>query len=347
MASQDRKKKNSILLFAAAFAGVMVLMFIANYRSALEYELRSPETGVKKFSTYGNQLIAISPNNDIYTFDWDSLSLGPKTGGVNAQKAAAMSGDRLLWIPQGMDNTLTVSNLKGDKELSRLSLDLDKKCKLLQTSQNGRYAVMALAVEGPGKQIQLATIASELTSIDPVETKSMEEGLKLYDIGISNDGTTVAAVGGNDKGYLLVAGTNSSQIRWEQYVEDCNELNKVVISPDGQMVYASESGRWVYVFDTSTKKLVKRLEIDKYKTPENNPQTITCITLSCDGRLLAAVSSPISQVWIWDSRTGEKVVTMKTGQFATSSIVFSPDSSLLAAADYTLNPINVWRISEK
>jgi WD40 repeat protein len=175
----------------------------------------------------------------------------------------------------------------------------------------------------------------------------LDEGLKLNDIGISNDGAIIAAVGGNDRGYLLVAGANNSQIRWEQHIDDCNELNKVVISPDGQTVYASEPGRRVYVFDISTKKIVKRLEIEKYKTPENNPQTITCITLSCDGRLLAAVSSPISKVWIWGAKTGEKVAIMKTGQFATSSIVFSLDSSLLAAADYTLNPINVWRISDK
>ncbi len=346
MAKQDNKKKSPIALFLLAFIAVVILMIIANYRSALVQKLRSPESGVKKLTTYRKQLIAISPNNDIYTWDWDDLYKGPQIGSVIAQKAVAMSDDHLIWIPPNIGDVLVVGNLKGDKELSRLSLGLDQKCKLLQASQNGKYAVAALAIGGPDRQIQLAAVAPELTSISIVETKTTEEGLKLNDIGISNDGTLIAAVGGNDKGYLFVAGANDKQLHWEHYVEDCNELNKVVISPDGQTVYASESGRRVYVFDISAKKLIKRLEMDKYKTPAKNPQTITCMALSPDGHLLAAVSSPMPRAWIWDAKTGEKIATLRIGNFPISSIAFSPDSSLLAEAISANRPIKVWRISK-
>ncbi len=346
MAMRNNKKKHPIALFLLAFAAVIILMFISKYRSALVQELSSPEGGVKKLSTYGKQLIAISPDNEVYNWSWDVLSNGPQTGSINAQKVVAMSGDRFLWIPSGIDNYLIVGKLKGNEELGRLSLGPDKKCKLLQASQNGNYAAAAFAIEGPGKQIQLAVIVPELTIIRPVETKTMEEGLRLNDIDISNDGALIAAVGGNDKGYLLVADVNDKQLLWEHYVEDCTELNKVVISPDGGTVYASESGRRVYVFDISGKKLVRKLEMDKYKTPANNPQTISCITVSSDGHLLAAASLPSSRLWIWDAQTGEKIVTMKAGHFATSSIVFSPDSILLAEADLTKSPVKVWRISK-
>ena len=346
MAMQNNKRKHPIALFLLAFAVVVILMFIANYRSALMQELSSPEGGVKKLSTYGKQLIAISPNNEIYNWNWDVLSNGPQIGSVNTQRAVVMSDDRILWIPSGIDNYIIIGKLKGNEELSRLSLGLDKKCKLLQASQNGNYAAAAFAIEGPGKQIQLASIVPELTIIRPVETKTMEEGMKLNDIGISNDGALIAAAGGNDKGYLLVADVNDKQLLWEYYAEDCNELNKVVISPDGRTIYASESGRRVYVFDISSKKLVRKLEMDKYETPPNNPQTISCMALSSDGRLLAAASLPSSRLWIWNAQTGEKVVTMMAGHFATSSIAFSPDSTLLAEADLTKSPVKVWRISK-
>jgi len=292
------------------------------------------------------KLIAVSPDNEIFIWDWDDLSQEPQTGSVRAQMAAAMGGDHLLWIPPGIDDVLVVGNLKGDKELSRLSLGVDKKCKMLQTSQNGKYAVALLSVEGPGNQIQLVTIVTEPTDIRSVETKTIQEGLKLNNVGISNDGTIIAAVGGNETGYLLVVGANDKQLLWEQYVEDCNELDNVLISPDGKTVYASEPGRSVYVFNVTTRKLVKRLEMDKYKTTAKKPQTISCIALNNDGRLLAVVSSPMPRVWIFNVQSGEKISTMKIGNFPISSITFSPDSSLFAQAIAANQPIRIWKFSK-
>ncbi len=346
MAKQDNKKKSPIALFLLVFAAIAIWMFIANYRSVLVHELPSPEGGAEKLSTYGKQLIAISVNNEIYSWLWDDLSERPQISSIKAQKVVAMSSDRLLLILPVANDVLVLSNLKGDKELRRLSLGVNKKCKLLQASPSGKFAVAALEIGDFDKRVQLVIIDPDLTSIWPVETKTMEEGLELNDVGISNDGSLIAAVGGGDKGWLFVAGTNDRQLLWEHYVEDCNELNKVVFSPDGETVYASESGRCVYIFDIVAKKLVKRLEIDKYKTPANNPQTISCIAVSPDGRLLAAASSPKSKVWIWDVKTGEKIDTIRTGHFSTCSIAFSPDSSLLAGTSLINKPLKIWRISK-
>ncbi len=355
MAGQGNKKKSPVVLFLLVFAAVAILMFIANYRSVLVHKLPNPKGGAEKLSTFGEQLIAISPNNEIYSWVWNNLSERPQISIVKAQKAVAMSSDRLLRILPGTDNLLVISNLKGDKELWQSSLGRNKKYKLLQASPNGRFAVAALAPapvfrqedagDGFDKRIQLVIIDADLNSIQPVETKTMEEGLELNDIGVSNDGSLIAAVGGGDKGWLFVASAKDKQLLWEHYVEDCNEFSKVVFSPDGQTVYASESGRRVYIFDITAKKLVKRLEMNKYKTPPNNPQTISCIAVSSDGHLLAAASSPASRVWIWDAKAGEKIVTIRTGQFSTCSMTFSPDSSFLAGANLRDDPIKVWRIS--
>jgi WD40 repeat protein len=355
MAGQDSKKKSPVTLFFLAFAAIAILMFIARYRSVLLHELSAPG-GTEKLSTCGEQLIAISVNNEIYSWLWKDLSEQPQISSVGAKKIVAMSSDRLLLVPPVANNLLILSNLKGDRELGALSLGENKKCKLLQASPNGKFAVAALVPapvfqqEDAGgdsdKQVQLVIIDPNLTSVRPVETKTIEQGLQLIDIGISNDGNLIAAVGGGDKGWLFVAGANDKQLLWEHYVEDCKELNKVVFSLDGKMVYASESGRRVYIFDITAKKLVKRLEMDKYKTPPNNPQTISCIAVSPDGSLLAAASSPASKVWIWDIKTGEKIITIETGEFSICSIVFSPDSSLLAGTRGGDGPVKIWKVSK-
>lgn len=344
MTKPEKRKKSPIALFLWAFVVIALIMFIANYRRILKQELQSPRGGVEKLSTYQGQLIAISPNREIYVWDWRDLSARPQVSFINAQKAVAMNSGRLLWVPSGTDKELVISNIEGAKELKRLFLGPDSGCLGLQASSNGRYAVAALMVGGSAKRIQLDIIDPELGFIRPVETKTLEDGLKLNDIAISNDGSFVAAVGGSNNGWLLVVGGDNKRGQWEHYIADCNELNEVCFSPDGKAIYASESGRRVYIFDVANRGLVKQLQMKRYKTPANYPQSISCIAVSPDGRLLAAASLPKSKLWVWDAESGEKIAAIETGFFSTSSISFSPDSSLLAGADLTDRPIKVWRI---
>jgi len=348
MTGTDNKKKNPTILFLLAFVAIVISMFIANYRSTRVQELNSPKSGVEKMSTFGEQLIVISRDNDIYVWDWNDLSNWTQIGAVEAQKVAAMSSDRLVWVPSGKNDVLVVSNLRGDKELKRLSLGMTRTCKWLQASSNGKYAIAGVEVaDGSDGRIQLAVIEPDTSSISHVATKTLrQEELELQDIGISNDGASVAAVGGKDTGWILVADGHSKEILWEQTIANSSELNNVIFSPDGQTVYASESGRYMYVFESATGKLGNRLAMDKYKTPPNNPQTISCIAVSHDGRLLAAASAPNSKVWVWDVKSGTTIDVMVTGHFWTSGLSFSPDSSLLAIADLTTSPIKIWRVSE-
>lgn len=346
MVKTDKKKKTPVLLFLLAFVVTLIVMFVANYRSTLVQELVGPRGGVDSLSTFGSQLIAISQNNDVYAWNWNNLSDWPQVGSVNAQKAAAMDSEHLVWVSTAGDE-LVLSNLKGDKEVKRLSLGYGKRCKFLKESPNGKYSVIALEADDyPVKSLQLAKIDCDFDSILPIEIKFLEKGLKLNDICISNDGTLVAAVGGKNEGWISVSEAKSNSVPWKHHLVDTNGLNNVVFSPDSKTLYASEQGRFVYAFDVTAKKVVKKFEISRYKTPANNPQTISCITVSCDGSLLAAASAPRSQVWIWNIKSGAKVLAKSTGQFSTSGISFSPDSALVAVADLTTSPIKIWRISE-
>jgi len=347
MSGIDKKKKNQIVLLFLVFVVIVIVMFVANYRSMLVQGLSGPKAGVKKLSTCGNQLTAISSDNDIYTWDWNDLDGWPKVGSVNAQKVVAMSSDRLAWVPPTKNNVLVISNLKGNKELRRLSLGAIRRCKWLEVSPNGKYAVTALVVDGgSNNRIRLAVTNSDLTSISQVVTKTIGDRFTLSDIGVSNDGALVVAAGGKDAGWVLVADVQNRQILWEQTVEDTDKLNNVIFSPDGQMVYASEPGRHVYVFETATGKLVKRLAMDKYNTPANNPQTISCVAASPDGRLLAAATEPASNVWIWDVKSGAKVTVITGERYTVSGVSFSPDSSLLATGILVRSTINIWKIPE-
>jgi WD40 repeat protein len=340
-----KKKKNPIVLFLLAFVAIVIFMLVSNYRSIHVQKLNGPRAGVERLSTCGAQLVAISKDKEVYAWRWDDLSGWPQVGSVKAQKAVAMSPDRLIWVPSSETNVLVVSNLKGDKELKRLPLPKGKKCNRLGVSPNGKYAVIALDNQAyPEGRVELAVTDSALTSISQVVTKPIEGGLILNNIGISDDGSFVAAVGRKDGGWVLVGDVRSRKVLWEQSFGETSAFNNVVFSPDEKTIYASEPGRFVYAFEVAAQRLVKKFEMDKYKTPPNNPQTISCIALSPDGRLLAAATAPASRVCIWDMKKETKALVINLGQFDTGDISFSPDSSLLATVALGGSSIKIWRL---
>jgi WD40 repeat protein len=344
----DKKKQKPILLFLFAFVAIVILTFIHNYRSTHVQEIYGPSAGVERLSTCDRQLVAISMDKEVYVWDWDDLSGRPQVGKIKAPKAAAMSSDRLVWVPSTTNNTVVVTNLKGDKELKRLPLPINRKCRLLKVSPNGQYAVAALEAGGlTDDVVKLVATDSDLTSILQVATKTIDDGLRLNDIGVSNDGSLIAVVGRKGGGWVLVADVQSRKILWERTIADVNELKNVVFSPDGQVVYASEPGRFAYAFEVVTGKLVKKFEMDKYKTPPNNPQTISCIVVSPDGRLLAVSTVPASRVFLWDTQTGKRLAVIHPDQFTVNGLAFSPDSLLLATGDLIGRvPMKVWRLSD-
>jgi WD40 repeat protein len=230
--------------------------------------------------------------------------------------------------------------------LKKLPLDGIKKCLMLESSLNGKYAVAAFKPSGGPDRIKLSIIDPNLTSLSEILTITTEGKFKLDSIAISNDGALVAAVGAKDTGWLLVADTKTKKVLWEQTVKDTPELNKVIFSPDGQWVYASEPGRCIYVFGAADGKFADKLAMDKYQTPPNNPQTIGFLAISPDGRLFAATTQPASTAWIWNIETDRKIVSF-SGRTAISGLAFSPDSSLLATGFLIRSNVNIWKIPQK
>ena len=65
MTNLPKKRKTPIVSFLLVFAAIIIVMLIANIRSTLECELSAPANGVRKLYTVGNQLVAVSPSNEV------------------------------------------------------------------------------------------------------------------------------------------------------------------------------------------------------------------------------------------------------------------------------------------
>ena len=346
MADKSNKKKTQLLLFLLAFVAIIILAFFSNYRSTHVQKLNGPSSGVEQLYSCRDKLVAISRSNEVYSWPWNDLSAWPEVVTPKAHKLARMSFGRMILVPSANPGTVVLTNWDGDEVLRRFSLGLGSDCRFLKVSTNGSFAVLALESARPAN-IQLVKIDPNAADLLPVVDRAVVSQLSLNDIGISNDGLFLVAVGKKAGGWILLADARNRKILWEQTLEGIDELNNVVFSAGGQVVYASEPGRFVYAFEITTGKLLRKFEIDEYKTPPNNPQVISCIAVSPNGHLLAAATEPASNVWIWDTNSGLKVGEVTAEKYTIAGVAFSPDSSLLATGILVSSTINIWKIPER
>jgi WD40 repeat protein len=135
----------------------------------------------------------------------------------------------------------------------------------------------------------------------------------------NSDGTLLATVNGNGEVLLWDVVNKQQKIVLNAYA------GHVTFSPDGTILAISG-----YVDETYTIAVIRLLDVDTgdlLLTLIGNTESITSITISPDGRILASATSD-GTVRLWEVKTG-KALAVLDGANA-SNVAFSPDGTLLA-----------------
>lgn len=351
--SSKGKKSPTILFFCALFA-ILVVMFVASYRSALEQQLDGPPNGVKELSTIGDSLVAISRTGELCVWDWNNITAKPRVESVNASNAIWLPTDHVVWVPSNDPGTIVISNRQDGKEVKRLSLGYNWQCDYLSTSRDGQFVALAAgdkAVTGEKsdfyKRIHIATIGPDLDELhDILTTDERRKDLMLRGFSISDDGTFIAMVGQKDGlGWIGAVDVKQRQLIWEQALDLSVELMEVAFSPDGHIIYTGGVGRRVFGLETTTGKVLREWEMADYMIPGNKRRLISCIAASPNGRYLAAGTEPVGEIYIWDIETGDKVGIIKDGATMLNALTFSPDSrNLVTGGLMAIRKVKIWRI---
>jgi len=344
MAADDGKKKVPLLFLAIAFGVVVTLTLVGSFRSQVVQKLAAPGSGVIRLCSAGGRLTAVSTDGKIRSWNWGELSNEPLEIQLNTDKVAAMDGGLVLSVFDG--EYILVSDLSVADRTRRLAFESGQRCLLLRASPAGKYAAAAVSSSVPSGGIQFAFVEPGLMCVKGIDERVTASGLSLKDISISDAGALIAAVGAKAKGWIVAADTQTGRLLWHREVGESEGLTVVTFSPDGGTIYAAGLGRCVYALAADTGEVVRRFTMDEGEGSARNPQRVTCIVSSPDGRLIAAGCQPGSKVWLWDTRTGEPVASIKSGHRTISSIAFSPDGSMLTTADYEKRtPIKIWKVA--
>jgi len=170
---------------------------------------------------------------------------------------------------------------------------------------------------------------------------------RLIAFAVSNDKKFLAAGSVGQHGLLILADLEQSKIVLEKEYDQADEFTSAAFTPDGSLIFLTNRNGSVYGVNAASGQVESTYTVLKpgEKNPVTNETSSQNITISSDGRYVAAVV--INKVHIWEIRTGSHIFERSPGHKLTGPIALSPDGSLLATSDIRASGlVRIWKLKK-
>ena len=319
-------------------------------------EIREPATSAVLFSLHSQQIplnaLAFTRNDILVSADdngtvshWQ-LDRSARLGPVSAHELAFLPGGAPLAVLESdagqesvrlvLHDVLTQQAKRVVATIPPARVDtIPTKAKALALNRaNDRAAVIS------GNRI----LQWKLPSGEPETTIQLTHGVP-YRVAYSPDGRNLATV--YDKGKLVIHDTVSGAKRSEFTPTD-NALHAIAFHPDGKTLAVAGATKIVYILDRASGKLLHSFDM------EHKFGRIFALAYSPDGRRIAAATSDshseavdyIRTVKIWDTNTGQRLMSLSEVPQGINALAFSADGKRLAIGsipDFWDVDIDSWR----
>jgi WD40 repeat protein len=348
MDKPQKKTSSPILVFVVALAVILVVIVVSNRRSSIVAQLNLPlNNGIANLSTCGNLLSAVSNDNKIYVWDWANLSKKPRQGIIESDQAALITPDTVVSVKRVNPESVVISGLDANEARRELYLPSGPGTAYLGVNQDRNKIVLLLARSnnsGATAKYDLFDVSIDTGRVQPILTVDSESG-NVGHLSVSNDGNRVVVAGEkNGRGWMFIADLKEKRLVWQKEMPDFKKIFKAAFSADGEIIYARGTDSTLLVLNAGSGEEIRRLLPVEENKSTYRTMPVQSVVVSRDGNLVAA--AVVSTVYIWDTKTGKKLVSLGGGHKVMSSIAISPDSRLLATSDMRQGgKIKILRIS--
>ncbi len=129
---------------------------------------------------------------------------------------------------------------------------------------------------------------------------------------------------------------------WTKVPLDEIDTHVLAFAPDNRRVYAGGDSPTVFGFDVETGTIVSCWEVP---SSLDDCGSITAISVSRDGKYVAAGTGPEGHVYLFSAKDGKRRVLNHGGHTNVHITSFSPDSKRLAS--FAAGQIKIWKLPEE
>jgi WD40 repeat protein len=273
------------------------------------------------FSADSQSVLILDPLGRVSRWTGDQFqNVRPLVEVGSAVFRAKFSDDGEFLATGSVDGVLTVWDLRRCRQAYRLTVD------------SGPVAPGAVSLDG--KRIWLGCFHR-----NTAEEWDLDLGRALWSTAMpadtrfglrSADGTWGLAVGSTGE-FLLRNSVSGAERRSNLQVHRPSNL---AFSPDGSLFAVASYEGWARLFETPTLKEVAVLR--------GFLQGVHSVAFSPDGRRLATGGSGSETIRLWDTGSGQQLLTLESGGSLFNQTAFAPDGSLLGSSS-EFGVLHIWR----
>jgi len=346
-----QKSKLPFWLFAGLLIVVSLIPIISNRLSPAKANLiLKDNTGSSVLLSQGPNLVAVFTDGTAAAWDWNTHAQPLWQCSAPTDRLVMLDESTLAGVTKTGRKQFIIYDAKQDTKSSEIPVGWEDQSLWPIQSPDGRQ--LALARVNPDKD---GRTLYEFMTLDPtqktpglpvsLDVPTMEKRFVAY--ALSNDRKLIAAGSNSKQGHLVVADLAQRKILFEKQYPDAQEFTSVAFTPDGTSAFLTNRNGSVYQVNVADGQISSVYTVLKegQRNPVTNETSSQNITISADGRYVAAVV--INWVYVWEIQTGNVVFKYRPGHKLTGAIALSQDGSLLATSDIRASgKIQIWQVKK-
>ncbi|MXV78699.1 hypothetical protein F4X73_01760 [Candidatus Poribacteria bacterium] len=165
--------------------------------------------------------------------------------------------------------------------------------------------------------------------------KRFEQGVAVYAVAFSPDGSLLASGGNNNRVVLWNIG---NQMEPKVFRGHTKSVMSVVFSPDGQLLASASHDGYVRLWNVSSKRTLQPLFHDGW---------VRSVAFSPDGKILVSGGGDqIGSITLWDPSNNNRIVDFPGHRDIVESIEFSPNGQMLVSTSRD-RTVKLWDVASQ